>query len=265
MRVLLGPGVTLMSRNGRDPSSFGSSMVNCMCGSCALMWWSCWLCSTFWMTKVSSTNLRHRQEVWGSSKGLDLKLFHEQIGNEGADGGTHGCTMNLFIILTLEEEVSVLRQKSSNMTICWMDMLVLWGNVGCCSKILLNYLYGEVPQNQCEKGLNIIWFNFLAWFQSSLLYTLHKMCIFEVVWRLTNQGADDVCQFLCHPICNGNPTGHNGSEGVPTLWIFKRRQGWYSMQGCHNYTPIIPYTSLHTPYTITPLSPTPLFQWHHLW
>ena len=34
-----------------------------------------------------------------------------------------------------------------------------------------------------------------------------------MVRRLTNQGENDVFQLLCHPICNGTPTGHNGSEG----------------------------------------------------
>ena len=43
----------------------------------------------------------------GRAKGFDLKLFHKQVGNEGADGGTHGSTMDLFIMLTLEEEVCV--------------------------------------------------------------------------------------------------------------------------------------------------------------
>ena len=46
-----------------------------------------------------------------SAKGLDLKLFHEQVGNEEANRGTHGCTMNLFIILTLENEVSVFKAE----------------------------------------------------------------------------------------------------------------------------------------------------------
>ena len=84
------------------------------------------------MTKYYKQTLAIDGGLWGSAKGLDLKLFHEQVGDEGADGGTHGCTMNLFIILTLEEEVSVFKQNSSNMTICWMDMLILWGNVGSC-------------------------------------------------------------------------------------------------------------------------------------
>ena len=37
MRVMLDPGVTLVSRKGRDPFWSGSSTVNCMFGSCVLM------------------------------------------------------------------------------------------------------------------------------------------------------------------------------------------------------------------------------------
>ena len=43
----------------------------------------------------------------GSVEVFDFKYFHEQVGSEGADGVTHGYTVDLFIILTLEEEVSV--------------------------------------------------------------------------------------------------------------------------------------------------------------
>ena len=43
----------------------------------------------------------------GSVNGFDLKLFHEQVGNDGAYLGTLGCTMDPFIILTLEGEVCV--------------------------------------------------------------------------------------------------------------------------------------------------------------
>ena len=35
--VLLGPGVTLVSKNGMELSGPGSSTVNCMLGSCELM------------------------------------------------------------------------------------------------------------------------------------------------------------------------------------------------------------------------------------
>ena len=40
-------------------------------------------------------------------EGLYFKLFHEDVGYEWADGGSHSCTLYLFIILTLEEEVGV--------------------------------------------------------------------------------------------------------------------------------------------------------------
>ena len=42
--------------------------------------------------------------MYGSAKGFDLKLFHEQVGYEDTDGGAQGSTMYLFIIPTLEEE-----------------------------------------------------------------------------------------------------------------------------------------------------------------
>ena len=45
--------------------------------------------------------------VEGWLEGFDFKLFHEKVGYEGTNGGTHGCTMDLFIVLTLEEEVGV--------------------------------------------------------------------------------------------------------------------------------------------------------------
>ena len=85
--VLFGPGVNLVSRNRMDPSVSGSSTVNCMLGSCELMWCSsCVLCSVLWITRVSFTNLSQRQGVWGSAKGFDFKLLHEQVGNEGLMG-----------------------------------------------------------------------------------------------------------------------------------------------------------------------------------
>ena len=44
--------------------------------------------------------------VWETAKGLNLKLFHEQVGNEVTDRGALGSTMYLFIILTLEEKAT---------------------------------------------------------------------------------------------------------------------------------------------------------------
>ena len=40
-------------------------------------------------------------------EGFYFKLFHKDVSYEGTDGGTHSCTLDLFIILTLEEEVGV--------------------------------------------------------------------------------------------------------------------------------------------------------------
>ena len=65
------------------------------------------LCSALLMTKVSSTNLSQREGVGAGGKGLYFKLFHKDVCYEGADGGSHSCTLDLFIILTLEEEVGV--------------------------------------------------------------------------------------------------------------------------------------------------------------
>ena len=45
--------------------------------------------------------------MWKRGEGFDFKLFHNDVGYEGADGGTHSCTLDLFIILTLEEEVGM--------------------------------------------------------------------------------------------------------------------------------------------------------------
>ena len=47
----------------------------------------------------------------GGTKGFYLKLFHEDVSYEGADGGSHSCTLDLFIILTLEEEVTVVKAE----------------------------------------------------------------------------------------------------------------------------------------------------------
>ena len=40
-------------------------------------------------------------------EGFDFKLFHKDVCYEGLMGDPHSCTLYLFIILTLEEEVGV--------------------------------------------------------------------------------------------------------------------------------------------------------------
>ena len=87
--MLFGPGETKVPRNGRASSWFGFSTVNCMCGSCELICCgSCWPCFASWITKMLSMYLSHKREVLGRAKGLDLELFHKQVDNEGADGGS---------------------------------------------------------------------------------------------------------------------------------------------------------------------------------
>ena len=100
--------VTSVSRKGKDPCCVGST-VHWMWGSWLLMCWSrSWLCSAWLMTNVSSKNLSQRDRGLGKDwRAFDFKLFHEDVGYERADGGSHSCTLDLFIILTLEEEVGV--------------------------------------------------------------------------------------------------------------------------------------------------------------
>ena len=49
--------------------------------------------------------------VQSRTDGLNFKHFHEQVSNEEAGGETHGCTMDLFKILTLEMEVGAFKAK----------------------------------------------------------------------------------------------------------------------------------------------------------
>ena len=62
------------------------------------------------MTKVSSTYPSHRQGM-GRAKAFDFKLFHEQVGKEGTNGGSHSSSMDLLVIFILEGEVCVSEAK----------------------------------------------------------------------------------------------------------------------------------------------------------
>ena len=48
--------------------------------------------------------------------------------------------LDLFLILTLEEEVCLFRQNSRSVTNCCMDMLVLCGSCGYCCNFCLTML-----------------------------------------------------------------------------------------------------------------------------
>ena len=56
----------------------------------------------------------------------------------------------------------------------------------------------------------------------------HKMLgVFKVVWRLSNQRVNDVCQLLCHLICNGSPPGHDEhKEGANFVYFGKAIKFW---------------------------------------
>ena len=76
------------------------------------------------MTKASSMYLSHRWRVWDRAKGLDFKLFYKQVGSKRSKGGSHGSTMDLFIILTLEEVVCAFESKLHECDYLW------YGHVG---------------------------------------------------------------------------------------------------------------------------------------
>ena len=80
----------------------------------------------------------------GSVEGHSFKLFHEQFGYNGTDGGTHGFIMDLFIILTLEEEIGIFRQNSSNVVMCCIDMEAVFSScISCCSFYLMMKMAGS--------------------------------------------------------------------------------------------------------------------------
>ena len=73
-----------------------------------MCWMNCRLCSACWMTEVSSTYLSHRLGGFGAGlMALDSKSSLNRVNSEGFDGAIHGYTMDLFKILTLEEEVGI--------------------------------------------------------------------------------------------------------------------------------------------------------------
>ena len=67
--------------------------------------------------------------VWGSVKGFDIELFHKLVG-ERADGGPMAAPWTCSLYVPWKRKYVFLRQNCINVMICWMDMLVFWGNVG---------------------------------------------------------------------------------------------------------------------------------------
>ena len=74
------------------------------------------------------------REGGGSADGFGFKLFHEEVSHNEADGRTHGCTMHVSIILTLEEVIGIFRQNCSNVVMFCIDMEVLFCScMSCCN------------------------------------------------------------------------------------------------------------------------------------
>ena len=122
-----------------------------------------------WWQKCHPHTLDISWGMCGRAKGLDFELFHKHIGIEGANGGCHGHTTYLFIILTLEEKVYVLRQNSRTVTVCCMDMLVLLGKCWVWCNFCLTMLMEGSKGNVVKRLLTLydtrgIWQNF--WWQA---------------------------------------------------------------------------------------------------
>ena len=77
-------------------------------------------------------------EVW--TGGFDFKLFHEQVGYEGANGETHGFAMYLFILLTMEEEVGVFKAELQECDNLWYGHLGPLWQCGVLCEPLFNYV-----------------------------------------------------------------------------------------------------------------------------
>ena len=84
---------------------------------------------------------------------------------------------------------------------------------------MFDYVDERVHGIWSEEGLGIMGSHDLFWLQ---LYLLHVLSVFEMVWGLVNQGANDVGQLLGHSICDEPPTGNNGPEGGANFVYFEK-------------------------------------------
>ena len=138
-RVLFGPGETKVSRKGRAPSWFGSSMVTYICGSCDLMCYS-----NCWLYFPSSLYLSHRWGVWAELRALTSNSSMNRLEIRGLMGDPRQHTVHLFITLTLEEEVCVFVAKLKGV---WLFVLwTCWSFVrsgSCCNFYLTMLMEGS--------------------------------------------------------------------------------------------------------------------------
>ena len=79
----------------------------------------------------------------------------------------------------------------------------------------------------------MIWCDDCPLLQFYLLNLLHKVLgVFEVVWWLAYQEADEACKFFSHPIGDGAPAGHYGpEEGAKFMDFGKAIKHWGDYTG----------------------------------
>ena len=172
--VLLGPGETKVSMIGRAPSWSSFPVVNCMCGTSGLICCSRgWLCFPSCMTKCHPYTLAISKGVWGRAKALDFKLFHKQVGNEGGKwkepiAAPWACSY----YLPWKRKYVFLRPNSSSVTICCMDMLVLWGSSGSWCNLCLSMVMKGSSGTEVKRALTS--YNIITSPGSS--FTVWKFC-----------------------------------------------------------------------------------------
>ena len=100
--------------------------------------------------------------------------------------------MDLFKILTLEEEVSVGEAELQQGGDLWDGHV---GSLWKCSvllKSLFDYLYGLLYRYRGEQSLYIKGGDDLPWFQLFALELYKMLCVFEMMGGLTYKRFDDV-------------------------------------------------------------------------
>ena len=121
---------------------------------CFMNWF---VCSVFFMTKVSSTyllqNLGWSGNVWIAL----ISLFHEQVGHSWTYGWSHGCSLHLFIILTLEQEIHVLEAKPQQGNGVWDAHGFSVKEYCILFQFVINDINNGVHWHNCKQCLDIIW------------------------------------------------------------------------------------------------------------
>ena len=71
-----------------------------------------------------------------NANGLGFKLSMKRLARMGLMDGSHSCTMNLYIILSLKEEIGIFQKNSNNVVICHIDREVMFCSCVSCRNFL---------------------------------------------------------------------------------------------------------------------------------